>query len=1150
MHINPDEFLEVVPTMVSDQAPFPIVHDHDYLTVLSSSALVLTKEFRLENGEVKSIPYQQAKHFSAMRKPIGSLDDIHNIVLEASNNSNACLVRGVPHADANHVTRTNANFPEPSLGVHWVMLDIDKHELPAEVDPLSQQAIDHAIARLPGGFQDASYVFQHSSSAGILKADGSPLKPGLNVHIFFYLDQPMRTKLLAAYLKQHCINTGFYTFDARNALTIRYGLDMATIGASSQPHYVANPILGSGVQCQLTPETRLGIVRKAQDRVFLPVLPESLADDVRATASRLREVEADRIGLKTRVRQTRLASGISIQRYYDIPDTLRADLNVGRTFVSAALSECGQYAILHFEHEATPGSWFVSKVNPTVAWRYGDFASVPLDELCPGAYRHIRDTLQWFSEIDSPRLALQASGFLPPLDSFLTARFSLLLAPTGTGKTQAAIDWIRPQLAQKMVVYVAPRIVLVRQMEADLKARGIPHHVYTSIGASAELREGVVLTTSHSMPRILELVYRSGRPHILIVDEIHMALDEFMNTAQRLQCFERAITAASQAVFMTGTLTDLQRKTLSQVIIHAAPALADSEYSCYEFSPVKRNPLHIVTDHRFEHGLYLLLREYRRMLDAGEKLPRTVIIQDTSRLEFFKLLLARFNLSGYADVVSRKENTDDEVEQVVDSNKPLLVTTSLFGVGLNFVHPPERMYCCFDHIKSDTNQIVQTINRANRDSVTCEVRIYARSIDQEALRLPTNMTAKVKDGLEAEATVAGHLEQYEHIDRVAYQRLRDIEKNTAASIGFLQRHDCFQNYQIYSNDEQDERLTASDKEEIKELRGISRSMYDDRIKQSAINVRRVSEHREYFDRLEDLRKERSEKHLYEEPRTDQAVDNDVTGALMRICDIDDPKNGKGIVETKLAVLFGERFPWVSDQYNPAKSASHGMVVAEKLDSANQVLAFLCRLRDEDFPPAAIVSNFTRSLQLRKGFLALERSDTAYQEVFHRFECARATMDAARNKSRAARDEAKHEIMALIHGLIKSLGCYFEVERGSDGVLRTNYEKPVVPHSWNFGDMIQNLRGHIERFKALKPGEETLSLWIEDQKPSEGTRTLALCESCVFRWRNHCTKKNPNGFALGDYWTGETTCEGHVEISPGRHPTVLATKLPNLAANNA
>ena len=78
------------------------------------------------------------------------------------------------------------------------MLDFDNLPVPDGLDPLSQLTVEHLVEKLPKEFQDVSYLYQHSASAGILKADGMPMKRGVNAHLFFWLNRRVHGEFLSA----------------------------------------------------------------------------------------------------------------------------------------------------------------------------------------------------------------------------------------------------------------------------------------------------------------------------------------------------------------------------------------------------------------------------------------------------------------------------------------------------------------------------------------------------------------------------------------------------------------------------------------------------------------------------------------------------------------------------------------------------------------------------------------------------------------------------------------------------------------------------------------------------------------------------------------------------------------------------------------
>lgn len=339
-----------------------------------------------------------------------------------------------------------------------------------------------------------------------------------------------------------------------------------------------------------------------------------------------------------------------------------ANLRSGRTYRDGKLSTDGKFFTLFFADENSPGSYYVVKDRPEFAYRHGGDKML-LKELSAGAHAHVRDVLQWFTEIPHHDLSLDEQGFLPPLASFAQAKVSLILAPTGSGKTKAAIDWMRSKISAKsLIVYAAPTIALVNQMRSDLTSAGMSCHLYTDTWKSSLPNFGVIVTTNQSMRRILDLIYDAYLPHHLIVDEIHTGMDEFMKRKRENEAFESAMSKASQTLLLTGTLTKVQRTKIVSTVGHALGGLTEELYCCYEFPSVKRNSLIIRPSANFNSDFVELIDELQAKAKAGEPLLRVVVLLDTSKMRKYQTLLEQYELAQYAHVVSRPENSPEDIE--------------------------------------------------------------------------------------------------------------------------------------------------------------------------------------------------------------------------------------------------------------------------------------------------------------------------------------------------------------------------------------------------------------------------------------------------------------------------------------------------------
>ncbi len=520
------------------------------LTVLTSVSMglgpasCLQKKFRLTaTGEVVKTNFQMPSLYRVELRDVKNIHELRATIEDAAREPRKAVIRGLPTTTQSVCRKDGQHFSEHPEGTPWVMLDFDDLDLPPDIDPITADAVEWAISKLPEEFRNVTYLFQHSSSAGILQR-GVPIKKGLNAHVFFWLSKRVPGGLLDAHLQQHCLQTGFYQIyeTANGATRIRYGYDRALF-QEVQAHYIAPPDIGDGVECRLVPSARQDLVRKASDEVVVPVFA---ADLVRTAGSEHRRVVHDHQranGYVRHVTQTRVGSGTATSAYYVNPKrTSQGD----REFVRAELKKNGELAVLYFKDESSPGSCVVMKGHkPHMAYKPGSERML-LKELSIGAHNYVRDALKWFNEVPGHTLQLTEQGYLPPLDSFAHAKVSLVLAPTGSGKTKAVVNWIRQSKKDVPIcVYSAPTIALVNQTQQDLREAGILVHYYRSLGGTPST--GVIVTTNKSLPAILRILSTNATPHALIVDEIHVGLDEFLKRQKTSERFEQALSCGRRS---------------------------------------------------------------------------------------------------------------------------------------------------------------------------------------------------------------------------------------------------------------------------------------------------------------------------------------------------------------------------------------------------------------------------------------------------------------------------------------------------------------------------------------------------------------------------------------------------------------------------
>jgi late competence protein required for DNA uptake (superfamily II DNA/RNA helicase) len=1080
------------------------------VTVLIAVDGVMCKSFALVDGELKSTPYDMATFFHFRNFVVGGIQALADLALQCSRNRSVVLIRGAPTEAAVHgqaiggVRRNQLNFPEPESGLPWAMLDFDNIALPEGVSPTSIEAIEHLIRKLPSAFHDASYFYQFSSSAGILRPDGTPLKSGINVHLFFYFSRPVPGPMLAAFLRLHCIETQFYkkVFDSTGAPRISYGVDESVLVSAIQPLYVAAPVIGPGVESVLKEVERQDMVRKGTDSVELPALEVGLIARANEQRRILDQAWKRENGYRQATSVTRKPGGGSaVTTYFEAP--AGRQLKLGRVFLHGKSQErtvrgqTVEFFTLFFEGESSPGSWYVSSQRPTIARRHGDGEERPLKELSEEAYKHVRDTLRWFHDVGHEDLSLQADGYLQPLPTFVEAQVTLLVAPTGSGKTKAFIDYADSLVSrQGVVVYAAQTIALTNQMREDLRAAEVPYVHYSEFGPSDQVRRGVYITTNESLRKIIEALCRCELKFTLVIDEVHVALDDFMHSNAKNRLFERALHLAERTIMMTGTITDLQVKKIIDTVASVKGRLGADIFRLCRFAPVRQYPLRLRPEVFFKADFVALLRSHQDMKASGEELPRVVIIVPTSNMAVYVELLERHGLLEDAMVVSRTDVRQEDIEAARVSDKPWLISSPLFAIGLTFVHAPTRFWTLFGSLQVDASQIVQTVNRANRTGVPCEVRLYVKQLDDRPMpEYSDYLHAHVRQNVEGyfldESGVPGVIDPHFHVDRAAYLQMRkDLDKHTGRAMSMLIQDDAFQNYRIDHDWVIDLDATEADKDVFLAALAQTKSDESEVIaeKSAGYLLDTIPLRLHMLDKQGKRRREFGSKKVLPKvlEMEESAIKHSLTGNPAH-----EKRKGGPHPQTMLR-LFGDRPPWMSDQYAPDITQIQGKAAADKVRSMLPVVALLEKLQSGKVDGIEFGKKM-RLKGMRGGVLALSKSEADFLSKSNILKGLDKIHKEAENSSAAKRLKSDNAFFSEARGFLKTLGVEFGTTRGNDGRNRLDPKKSEVPPDWDFS--------YIQlRLELLAASLEVRGVTVVDESDARvwgsGSVSWDLCRSCV------------------------------------------------------
>jgi hypothetical protein len=226
---------------------------------------IATKTFDSKFNLVAS--YRAGKFFKYVPTDIYDIKSLSDALFSISTNSKALVIRGALRegVDPKGIVQKTKNFlpnqipyfESAASGVPWVMLDIDHIVVPEHLDykadPLP--CIEYVIACLPHYFQNVSYHYQLSSSAG--KGAAGIIK----VHLWFWLNKPVHDDKMKYWGEQ--LNKNGKLVDTK-------------LFDSVQAHFTCAPIFESP-ETDPFPSNRSGFIKHASEAVSFPDLSEYVA---------------------------------------------------------------------------------------------------------------------------------------------------------------------------------------------------------------------------------------------------------------------------------------------------------------------------------------------------------------------------------------------------------------------------------------------------------------------------------------------------------------------------------------------------------------------------------------------------------------------------------------------------------------------------------------------------------------------------------------------------------------------------------------------------------------------------------------------------------------------------------------------------------
>ena len=160
----------------------------DVTILTSANPTSLVKTF--SGIDLKEQSFVIGKDFNVAEETVSDLQSLSKILQRLENDPTQTIVRGsLIEGKTNPVPRNKETFTATPR--QWCMIDIDSLAWDGDIND-QQAMLSYAIEQLPIEFQSVDYWYHFSSSMGI--------KPGIRVHLWFWLERPCSDDEMKAWL--------------------------------------------------------------------------------------------------------------------------------------------------------------------------------------------------------------------------------------------------------------------------------------------------------------------------------------------------------------------------------------------------------------------------------------------------------------------------------------------------------------------------------------------------------------------------------------------------------------------------------------------------------------------------------------------------------------------------------------------------------------------------------------------------------------------------------------------------------------------------------------------------------------------------------------------------------------------------------------
>jgi len=163
----------------------------DTITVLTSDKVALRKVYDSSKGE--AVLRGQATSYDVSIENVSNFDELCDIFASLSKDKSSAIIRGElrPEFLGSEVPNRNEYFSAHPR--QWAIIDIDGLSYEGDINDLDS-IFELVLSKLPIEFRNTAFWFNFSSNMG--------LKPGIRVHLGFWLSRPCTDTEMKAWLKE------------------------------------------------------------------------------------------------------------------------------------------------------------------------------------------------------------------------------------------------------------------------------------------------------------------------------------------------------------------------------------------------------------------------------------------------------------------------------------------------------------------------------------------------------------------------------------------------------------------------------------------------------------------------------------------------------------------------------------------------------------------------------------------------------------------------------------------------------------------------------------------------------------------------------------------------------------------------------------